>query len=94
MNKRIIDLAIDAGFIPVHKADHVIYDISTQENIEHFARLIIEECLTLCTETQAEYTRSWSKIFTSEHHKKMAVECSNTCQIIKDKIKNKLLKQK
>ena len=44
MNERIKQLAEQAGFDLIQHGDHVIYDISTKENMSEFARLIVQEC--------------------------------------------------
>jgi hypothetical protein len=44
MKTRIKELAEQAGFNPIQRGDHTVYDISTEENIKQFAELIIREC--------------------------------------------------
>ena len=45
MNERIKELAEQAGFNLIQHGDHIIYDISTKENMSEFARLIVQECI-------------------------------------------------
>jgi len=53
MNERIKQLAEQAGFDLIQHGDHVIYDISTKENMSEFARLIVQECVSICEDHPA-----------------------------------------
>ncbi len=46
MNKRIGNLAEQAGFNLIQHGDHTIYDISTKENLKEFAESIVRECFS------------------------------------------------
>jgi hypothetical protein len=55
MNERIKELAEQAGFNLIQHGDHVIYDISTKDNMREFAELIVRECMTVCQTIDKEY---------------------------------------
>lgn len=40
MNERICELAEQAGFQSIVRGDHIVFDISTKENLKEFAELI------------------------------------------------------
>lgn len=68
MNKRIQQLARSAGFNPIQHGAHVVLDISTEENIQRFARLIVRECAQV-TKQPGHLGRSdldWGIVF-NEH---------------------------
>ena len=44
MNQKIRELAEQAGFQSVVRGDHIIFDISTKENLKEFAELIVKKC--------------------------------------------------
>jgi hypothetical protein len=44
MNERIKELAEQAGFQSIVRGDHIVFDISTKENLKEFAELLIKEC--------------------------------------------------
>jgi hypothetical protein len=45
MNQKIRELAEQAGFQSIVRGDHIVFDISTKENLKEFAELIIRECI-------------------------------------------------
>ncbi len=47
MNERIQELAEQAGFQSIVRGDHIVFDISTKENLKEFAELIVRECAQL-----------------------------------------------
>ena len=47
MNERIKELAEQAGFTPIQHDNRVVYDISTEANLEEFAELIVQDCLAV-----------------------------------------------
>ena len=44
MNQKIRELAEQAGFQSIVRGDHIVFDISTKENLKEFAELLIKEC--------------------------------------------------
>ncbi len=44
MNQKIRELAEQAGFQPIVRGDHIVFDISTKENLKEFAELIVKKC--------------------------------------------------
>jgi hypothetical protein len=44
MNQKIRELAEQAGFQSIVRGDHIVFDISTKENLKEFAELIVREC--------------------------------------------------
>lgn len=44
MNKQIRELAEQAGFQSIVRGDHIVFDISTKENLKEFAELIVKKC--------------------------------------------------
>ena len=47
INERIFELAEQAGFQSIVRGDHIVFDISTKENLKEFAELIVRECAQL-----------------------------------------------
>ena len=47
MNKRIKEIIKQAGFTPIQHDNRVVYDISTEANLEEFAELIVKECASI-----------------------------------------------
>jgi hypothetical protein len=47
MNQKIRELAEQAGFQSIVRGDHIVFDISTKENLKEFAELIVRECAKL-----------------------------------------------
>lgn len=43
MNQKIRELAEQAGFQSIVRGDHIVFDISTKENLKEFAELIVKE---------------------------------------------------
>jgi hypothetical protein len=58
MNKRIGNLAEQAGFNLIQHGDHTIYDISTKENLKEFAELIVRECVMMADEFELDVNQS------------------------------------
>jgi hypothetical protein len=54
MNDRIFGLAHQAGFNTLWNGAHIVFDVSTKENMKEFAELIVKECVTVL---QAERRR-------------------------------------
>ena len=52
MNRKIHELAEQAGFQSIVRGDHIVFDISTKENLKEFAELIIRECAQVCINLQ------------------------------------------
>ena len=44
MNERIRQLAEQAGFQSIVRGDHIVFDISTKENLKEFAEMIVKQC--------------------------------------------------
>ena len=44
MNERIFKLAEQAGFQSIVRGNHIVFDISTKENLKDFAELIVKKC--------------------------------------------------
>jgi len=44
MNQKIRELAEQAGFQSIVRGDHIVFDISTKENLKEFAELIVKKC--------------------------------------------------
>jgi hypothetical protein len=47
MNERIKELAEQAGFQSIVRGDHIVFDISTKENMKEFAELIVRKCVDI-----------------------------------------------
>jgi len=47
MNSRVLELAEQAGFQSIVRGDHIVFDVSTKENLKEFAKLIVKECAEL-----------------------------------------------
>jgi Na+-transporting NADH:ubiquinone oxidoreductase subunit NqrD len=45
MKQKIRELAEQAGFQSIVRGDHIVFDISTKENLKEFAELIVRECI-------------------------------------------------
>lgn len=45
MNEQIRELAEQAGFQSIVRGDHIVFDVSTKENLKEFAELIIKKCI-------------------------------------------------
>ena len=45
MNALIKQMAEEAGFDPIQHGEHIVYDISTKENIRQFANLIVKKTI-------------------------------------------------
>jgi hypothetical protein len=45
MNERIFELAHQAGFNTFWNGAHIVFDVSTKENMKEFAELLIKECM-------------------------------------------------
>ncbi len=58
MNERIKELAEQAGFQSIVRGDHIVFDISTKENLKEFAELIVAECITTILKESKWY---WDK---------------------------------
>jgi hypothetical protein len=86
MNEKIKELAEQAGFNPIQHGDHIVYDISTNENIKKFAELVARECMTICKETQAAYFKH-RKATDDFRDKNIYAEGEAASDIIKYKIK-------
>jgi hypothetical protein len=52
MNKRIRELAEQAGFQSIVRGDHIVFDISTKENLKEFAELIVKECAGIANKAE------------------------------------------
>jgi hypothetical protein len=44
MNERIFELAHQAGFNTFWNGAHIVFDVSTKENMKEFAEMLIQEC--------------------------------------------------
>jgi len=44
VNERIFKLAEQAGFQSIVRGNHIVFDISTKENLKDFAELIVKKC--------------------------------------------------
>ena len=62
MNERILELAEQAGFNLIQHGDHIIYDISTKDNMREFAELIVKECAKFVEETRWMFQPSQEQI--------------------------------
>jgi len=56
MNERIRELAEQAGFQSIVRGDHIVFDISTKENLKEFAELIVQECVEVVKWTPSLYS--------------------------------------
>ena len=56
MNERICELAEQAGFQSIVRGDHIVFDISTKENLKEFAELIVLECVEVVKWTPSLYS--------------------------------------
>ncbi len=56
MNERLQELADQAGFQSIVRGDHIVFDISTKENLKEFAELIVQECLEVVKWTPSLYS--------------------------------------
>jgi hypothetical protein len=52
MNERIRELAEQAGFQSIVRGDHIVFDISTKENLKEFAELIVKECAGIANKAE------------------------------------------
>lgn len=52
MNERIFKLAEQAGFQSIVRGDHIVFDISTKENLKEFAELIVKECVGIANKAE------------------------------------------
>jgi len=56
MNQKIRELAEQAGFQSIVRGDHIVFDISTKENLKEFAELIVLECVEVVKWTPSLYS--------------------------------------
>ena len=56
MNQKIRELAEQAGFQSIVRGDHIVFDISTKENLKEFAELIVRECVEVVKWTPSLYS--------------------------------------
>ena len=85
MNERILELALQAEIKWQHQED-VLYSTMTSEQFEKVAELIVNECMTMCDETRADYLKHRKSAYDFQD-KNIYAEGEAACDILKYKMK-------
>jgi hypothetical protein len=89
MNKRILEIAKQANMLADFGDDITVgrYSIGgSYEQMEQFAELIVEECMTMCDTVSADYLKHRKRAFDFQD-KNIYAEGEAACDIIKYKMK-------
>jgi hypothetical protein len=92
MNERINELAREAGikFVPMVcegvEYDYLHVDMDGSEDLEKFAELIVQECMTMCDTVSADYLKHRKGAFDFQD-KNIYAEGEAACDILKFKMK-------
>jgi len=86
MNERIKELAEQAGVFEGDFAGAGLYSIHNKDEVEKFAELIVQDCMTMSDELKAQYLTSRKSTMDFDE-KNIYAEGEAACDILKYKMK-------